>query len=214
MGIIQRELGMAASKDASRHARPAAHLKLLMRRMRRLLWEGPAAGSARRRTLAHSISLVRRLRIVGDVHVVRSHRGRGARGRGRGAPGDHAGPREGAPHGGRALGPAAHGRARAGSAPAGNGWHWAVACRVASCCRASPVRPELPTLVPPRSLHTQKRPRPARRLRAAAGAHPRRPIQCGASLAVLASGPAPCGRASQTRPRRRRPRRLIPTRAC
>ena len=36
-GIIQRELGMAASKDASRHARPAAHLKLLMRRMRRLL---------------------------------------------------------------------------------------------------------------------------------------------------------------------------------
>ena len=37
VGTIQRELGMAASKDASRHARPAAHLKLLMRRMRRLL---------------------------------------------------------------------------------------------------------------------------------------------------------------------------------
>ena len=36
VGTIQRELGMAASKDASRHARPVAHLKLLMRRMRRL----------------------------------------------------------------------------------------------------------------------------------------------------------------------------------
>lgn len=36
-GTIQRELGMAASKDASRHARPVAHLKLLMCRMRRLL---------------------------------------------------------------------------------------------------------------------------------------------------------------------------------
>ena len=44
-GVIQRELGMAASKDASRHARPVAHLKLLMRRMRRLLWEGPAAAA-------------------------------------------------------------------------------------------------------------------------------------------------------------------------
>lgn len=36
MGIIQRELGIAASKDTSRHARPVAHLKLLMRRTRPL----------------------------------------------------------------------------------------------------------------------------------------------------------------------------------
>ena len=37
VGTIQRELGMAASKDASRYARLVVHLKFLMRRMRHLL---------------------------------------------------------------------------------------------------------------------------------------------------------------------------------
>ncbi len=36
-GTIQRELGMAASKDTSRYARLVVHLKSLMRRMRHLL---------------------------------------------------------------------------------------------------------------------------------------------------------------------------------
>lgn len=37
MGIIQRELGIAASKDRSHYARLVVHLKSLMRRMRHLL---------------------------------------------------------------------------------------------------------------------------------------------------------------------------------
>lgn len=37
IGVIQRELGIAASKDTSRYARLVVHLKSLMRRMRRLL---------------------------------------------------------------------------------------------------------------------------------------------------------------------------------
>ena len=37
VGTTQRELGMAASKDASRYARLVVHLKFLMRRMRHLL---------------------------------------------------------------------------------------------------------------------------------------------------------------------------------
>lgn len=37
MEVIQRELGIAASKDTSRYARLVVRLKSLMRRMRRLL---------------------------------------------------------------------------------------------------------------------------------------------------------------------------------